>query len=720
MKSMVDQALEAPFTQGAKKWYQLIFVLVAVIMLGGLLFYQATVVEISKYFLFHALYILMPGLFVYKALKFDGDFVERMVFAFGIGITLVIVEYLVFYMINWRIGLYVLNPLLALALLISSFPQIKKRDFGKGSIPFEVWGVVALLTLIAFLGMTLNAPGPELAGSMSYHQDKLWSTGIIQALITQFPPIDVHISGHELKYHYFSFIYMSVISIITKIDPMDVYFKFSQILKPLFLALSVYYLGQVIFSDKKKAFYFTFIYFFSNCASLFFAFRVDAGYFRNANLYHFTEFPNGYMLAMTYFFICCALVIKQIRLKKFHWSYFLAFTIFTFALTGSKAPVAAMLVGGVNLTFCGYFLLYRKLNKPLLAYFLVLNSIFIGVYLFLYSYSVGETMMAPKIQLASLTREIYLLKDIVKFLTNNALVSTILYVLLIPVQLFLFLPFASVPYLASLAETVQSRKISEEKLFYVSTATLGIFLSNFVYFPLGGQSYFIFISIAFIEVLALKYLYENYKVMSGFFRSFVAATFVLSILSTGFIVLRQTAKAAKGVANAVIPKRPCSLSNDIKKEQLTGLKKLLNKAVPSDDCPGWNRITKYEHEGLIWLKNNTPENSLVATDRLFYAVPPPNSFVGSYARYFYYSSFSNRKMFLEGFFYWCPVSLSDYKRKVVDQLYTSKLNDRADIMKEHKIDYMIVSRFLYPNLKVNDIGLSLVYETRDMKIYKRE
>ncbi len=39
-------------------------------------------------------------------------------------------------------------------------------------------------------------------------------------------------------------------------------------------------------------------------------------------------------------------------------------------------------------------------------------------------------------------------------------------------------------------------------------------------------------------------------------------------------------------------------------------------------------------------------------------------------------------------------------------------------MKYNNIGYIIVSRFMNPDLSIKDEGITLVYENRDMKIYK--
>lgn len=120
---------------------------------------------------------------------------------------------------------------------------------------------------------------------------------------------------------------------------------------------------------------------------------------------------------------------------------------------------------------------------------------------------------------------------------------------------------------------------------------------------------------------------------------------------------------------------------------------------------------------MKWLQENTDKSAIIAGDR-WYIMDPKND---SAARYFYYSAFSDRQFFLEGWHYsnleTKRINVLKEKKEISKLLFSIDENDKAEIMKTNNIDYLVVSRFSNPDLEINDKGIELLFENRDIKIY---
>ena len=143
------------------------------------------------------------------------------------------------------------------------------------------------------------------------------------------------------------------------------------------------------------------------------------------------------------------------------------------------------------------------------------------------------------------------------------------------------------------------------------------------------------------------------------------------------------------------------------------IKKSEIEAIPSP-----NSITKYEYEGMNWIKENTNKNAIIASDRWYIQ----NSLKD--ARYFYYSTFSDRQFFLEGWLYsnleTRRINILKNKKRISKILFSKEKNNKADIMKLNNINYLVVSRFSNPDLEIDNEGIELLFENRDIKIYGLE
>lgn len=204
-----------------------------------------------------------------------------------------------------------------------------------------------------------------------------------------------------------------------------------------------------------------------------------------------------------------------------------------------------------------------------------------------------------------------------------------------------------------------------------------------------SEIYFIMAAIPFIELCALNWLFENYRSLNYYAKAAIKLSLIISLTTTVFITLNISSSAFKQV-------------------------RIVYNKTQKEGTPIYHVITKYEYEAMDWIRNNTDINSIIAADRYFYDSGEDDD----NARYFYYSVFSERQFYLEGWYY------RFRKRNRV-------LNDKIDTMngfyrgnakalnklQEENVSYIVVSKYLNDRFKPYSKKLKLVFENRDVQIY---
>ena len=402
LDNFISSFLEFPFKKKTTIFYKLFIIFTCLVVFSGLIFYKTSVIDIFKYFYSQIFFVLLPGLFFCDLLKkFQNNFIKKITISYGIGVALTIIEYFIFYTIDFKIGLYYFGPILSILEIVliikkNGIKQLPLRITNKlKEIPIQLWFILSILIFVTFWGFTLAFPTPDLKGLTSYYKDLLWTIGNTESLIRSFPPIDARLSGIIFLYHYFVSVHLAVLGIVSKIDPVQLFFKLSQIGKLFFLTFSTFILGLAYSNNNKKALSFTWIYFFTNCASLVYPFYAGHGIFLNFNFSHLTNDPFGYELSIAFMFLVVTLLIDQFKQNKNDFISLLLIGLFAFAATGSKGPVG-LVFAGTLMVVCVISLIKNAPNKKyILISTIIINIIFLGVFLCLLTNSSNSLFLSP-------------------------------------------------------------------------------------------------------------------------------------------------------------------------------------------------------------------------------------------------------------------------------------------------------------------------------------
>lgn len=672
--------------------------------------YSLNIYELLKVFFFNLFYIFIPGLLFYNLLKFKGDFIEKFTFSITFGLFFITLQYILFFSIDQKFLLKYLNFFISLfyVFFIFSFKDIKNNFI---QIPHVLWSLTLLLIIISFFGLSLSAPLPNLVSGIAYNQDKLWSLGLIQALTKNFPPVDPRLSGNELKYHYFMFIYLASISFVTDIIPFKIYFYYSQFFKIIFFVFSIFLFGKKFFYSEKKGLIFSILFLFSSCLSFVFGISSDWGLFRNENIHYYTAFPNGYMQAMTFSLIISSILIDYFRNNKINLNVAILFLISYILIAGTKAPNSALILGILNVMFL-INLFIKKINfQSFFLLALITNIIFLTAYYYLYmSHSIQ--VMKPELVIGSFVR----LQS--EYLVETTLVITILknlyYFFLIPFHMFLVLPLGIFFLIFFYKEILNFNRQEFDIIYLIFFSLLGIFISNLIYIPLNGNQYFFQAVCPYLIILGLYFFWKYENSINKNINLFIVLIISISLISSLSVSIRQIVKGTVGISQIYVSDNFNNCNYN-----LNNFSEKFKKQYYSN-CYDWNRITKLEYEAMTWIKNNTKADSIILSNRLYNHINSKNNTKKEfYSKFFYYSAFSNRNYFLEGYSYWIPKKLAKERLEILNQIYYSASDyTKYNLLNKNEINYIVVSEFIDPDLNLDNKFLKLVFKNDHIKVYE--
>jgi hypothetical protein len=126
-------------------------------------------------------------------------------------------------------------------------------------------------------------------------------------------------------------------------------------------------------------------------------------------------------------------------------------------------------------------------------------------------------------------------------------------------------------------------------------------------------------------------------------------------------------------------------------------------------APATDAISKKEYEAMLWLKDNSPQDAVILCDK---------AVAGSFNRYFYASTFSERQAYLEGWYY-SQMAESEKQRRIalVAKVYQND-PDALETITTEGISYIIKTNSLSPKFKLPADYGKQVFSNEEVTIYQ--
>ncbi len=192
--------------------------------------YGVRIGDALRYLGYEAAYTVIPGWLVYRALATrPGSPIRQLALGWTVGLALGVLAYIACAAADAR-DAYALYPLVV---GIPAVAAIARRRRPSGDDPLDSGSValrwttaavavaaIALLAIAYFPATPL--PG---AGAVSYFRDFLWNLGLAAEARNHWPILDPNVAGEPLPYHYFAHIHIAAASQITGLGLPLIFFR---------------------------------------------------------------------------------------------------------------------------------------------------------------------------------------------------------------------------------------------------------------------------------------------------------------------------------------------------------------------------------------------------------------------------------------------------------------------------------------------------------------
>ena len=651
-----------------KKWLPIIALLI--LNLAVLIHYGAHPEELALFLLAIIFFTFLPGLLLLECLHLYEDDGYKLVLAMVAGIGLDIIFYIVAAILEWWWLFHLGAGLVLLVLIIRKrlLPNIKLLATLPGHLGRADWLAFSLLSLLllGLLAVFQFIPNPLPGGSSSliYYIDQPWHLGNIAEIKNHWPPQDPRLAGYPFNYHIFVYIFIAFLAHVTGITLPVLYFRFSVWLLVALLFAVVYFAGCRWFDRRATGWLHIAVFFPMGTLLLSYPF----------NLFLTSLFTSPtYLLAAI--FTLALLVEFKAYMQGQSQAHLVLIIILVTGLAGAKGNFFPVLYCGL-LTF-GIYNLLSPQKEPRIKILLATTLVPFGL-VFAYIFKGGGSEGINIVPL-EVVRYTYLYTSCSNWLGTTG--GNWLIWALLPIYLAALLGVRLPVLLNLLRNLAASRhRLGFEQVFMAATITVSLIAGFTLSYRGRSEHFFLFIGSICLNLLAAGYLLEIYKShRSRWLQLFMTMLIVLAVADTGL-----TARH-------------------------------LPQVIPELTAVSYQPLTPSLHEALVFLRDNSEPDALVASYRAFIYSPDD-------PRFFYYSAFAERRMLVEGWGYMSAQRQSAAQTRYADMttLYTTWDEELAgSILKKYGIDYVIVENQINQHLWFNTGRyLQPVFENGDLEIYR--
>lgn len=679
---------------------------IVILILISKIYFGFSFINLALFFAYIVVWVYLPGRYICGKIKVDFESkITSVLLEFFIGLIFIFLQYFLFGLLNIRNGIYFISPVLFLAELykiIKNPPKIHLQNIFtmNNSLIFTLYAIVFSISM---LNLQFTYRAPEVSPIISLNQDLVWHMGNINALAQKFQPIDPRINGIIFRYHYFPDLLYAICMQITDIPADIMLISLSPYLITCCIVSSIYSFAYEFIYNKKFIVLFCYLSLFSGAASSYFLinFKYPASLF----LFHIIDNTNGAAFALSTS-IMFVIILKKLVLinneDKIQYRNLMLYGILImFLCAGMKGPFAAVLV--LALVFLSvYAFIFKEKNYKKIIQFSILSILsFSIIYYLLISGPKGAAGVS------------FSFIDTVKRSPISKLFVSTSYVLAIPVEFIFIIAGFSLPfiisffyfmYIVSAKERIEKNVYIKENnfiiFFLLSASIIGLGAFYFLSQPGFSQVYFLFVAVPFIQMIGFNYFFYIERHIKKCFVYIIRLFCIISISYGLFTVLIGTINEAKPLYRNLRDRNKYTNISEVKS--------------------GSSYITNNEYKAMIWIRKNTNYKSTFSTDRqTLIGDGSYNEELFLMNRFFYYSAYSQRRFFLEGYSY-SSISSEEVSKKleIVKLLYSEDYNNKCQLARENNIDYIIVSKYIHPDLIISEPGIEICFKNQDITIYK--
>ncbi|WP_028241894.1 hypothetical protein [Pseudobutyrivibrio ruminis] len=612
----------------------------------------------------------------------------RLLAAFFIGFIYMATLYFIESLLKINGIIMVAGPITS---ILAVFVYIKKGRpslFNAGE-HFRWTGIIifGFIYLASVLNFQIKYIGALDGQTIQVYHDCLFHTGNIVSLSRSFPNTDIRVEGLTFYYHYYYELIFAMCKHIFGMDAFRLYMNGNALMCAFPTTLALLTTGERIRYGKITYRFNYFVY----CAGTLIScvclmplniagMRFPFSWLNN----HLYSNINSLGMAMSLSIVVIDILV-EIWYDKYSVKNIIALYLLSAAATGFKGTTGIMLVAITWAVFIVEAIILKKFHMPRFMYAVIVTLGFVFTYL---TVTVGINSSGSNNRAMHITPEGTLDASRVGQLINKFGMDYMAFpwviVGVIGCMICIIGPLI-IPFTAFTCEKF-SALIKEGVIgdifdwFVIGSVMMGVIGFCFISVPGLSQGYFIITNAAFIYYGAIRYLVEHRRTFIFYF-------------TTTFLVIGTLFLAGDIVYFCY---------DDVKQNAIY-------EAKAGDDP---SLVSADTLDAYLWLRDNTATDSLVAVDRF-------SEKTDYRSIYFYCGAFSERQCYLEGYDY------SDVTEKQIDAMksinnkfFSENANEAETAMDMSGVDYLVVTKMVHPNYKVNSLKLELVFSNDEVSIYK--
>ena len=649
------------------------------ILLAALIFLRVSVLQAALFLVFQVFCVALPGLALVKLFRLRLSPLENLAAGYGMGLLFTIAVYFLFSPFGLGrlipCALYASTPLFGFTLYRSRRRRMcLLNDSGELRVGLIFSISMAVLTFILLSAANLS---PDVAGARGYYHDLTNAVALIASAHKGFPLEFLQLSHTPHFYHPFFYSYCAVIKHCTGISAFDVGVKYSLItIAPLFALSFVAVARQVFLKPRNIAL--------SCAATVLFFFPM---------VYYTAIDLLGFSLSLAF---SCLSLLFFIKAEKIEGSLFnrmhVVSLLFLLGCLGSKGA------NGVTTVFALCFALLLSLIRTgrftrVFSAGLLYAVPFFAVYFLLYQNG-PESMMLRGSPLNERMDYYLLMPDNwpgwIRSFFSNAM-YTVNFNRCLCICLVLILVYS-----------IAQRKMPVTLVDYSLGGLLcGVVLSNLFMQDGGSEVYFLYSVIPMAVVAGIHCAVRLLLLMKGRARVLTGGLCILlllPVLTADAVDNAGRVMLYAGDAVAYSPLRNDLAFSDTQTAAMTG--------------PARSKIlTPKEYEGLVWLRDNAGEDTVVADGRYLLN---DKCFLGT--------AFSEQRYWLEGWRYAVMSEGNAYEKErrdaVLRLFYGAEEESFVPLLRSHGITHVVIYECQNPGWRfTNEFGSKTVFDNGQIAVY---
>lgn len=687
---------------------------VIAMLIIGIAVYGASPISLLIFAVYICFYVQLPGILILNAARIRlNHFSTYLVTGFMTGWCLILAEYFLCDLLNNDIILYSLGPVCSVLLIVLKLCQKRKTcirlqafqcdcfHFSPSKLPTTFCITFVLILLYGLLNTQYIYQAPEnSAYILDIHSDMAYHMGLINSLSHDYPLVSLWVADRVVKYHIFSEILYAIPVRLFGLTADFLIMSCGPYLTTYLVSVSMYSLYREFLSKRKYVGVYCLITIAANM-------YITKSLFSSWYMYHVFSNVNNFgfgISACMVTVLCGKYYIEALNSASPNSpgepkKLLILLTAFVMLVTGIKGPIGIVLVGGMWGTLI-LGLILRKLKLKSVLPVLIVSAAFLLIYIIILgmkgqSNGSGSSFLA----FATVADIAFFKKPLVLFLKSLGLPKIIRLAVVFAVFMVLLLTVFLIPYIVcfirELVLVLSGRKPFDFVKITVFAASLvgliGMFILNY---SGHSQVYFGFVTIAFAPLISF-WLFEDLSECDSIWVKLLKGLTALFIVMSSAILIGT---------------------------YMISIDKAVDRVDTSDDNSTYTSISNQEYEAMVWLRENTPDDSLLATDRYYSVSPEDYSYENRWDnRFFAYGNYSNRFCYISGSGYNMGSSEWPLRQEMIEKnnkLYDVKFKGRDKLAHKLGIDYVVVSKRFTDVDNLSDSVYKLCYSNDDVDIYE--